>query len=339
RLIARGFSTIDDQYLQDLFVARACVISGYAIFVYELFAAIPDEVEYIWPTRWSTVKVIYILNRYGNLVFLTVGMLQNMGQWRDDAPSFCYRSTLAISLVQLASFSSVHILVLLRAWATWGRHIKILIVLIVLFIAYATVSGALTIYAVVSIGPHSYPFADVIGTCLTPVPCDPDCEIAFNYHRVIATNSVSRTSPQWVVFLPSMILEFAIFALTMVSLRQYRFDFSTARRSPIARVIARDGIIYFLVSVFNSVINMLLLPWRPHQSNLTAQRPLNMVANSFTLSVVIVAGQRLVLDLRKVSTSDELSTTRVGREVNRAIGALPHTSSRARSPSPLVFAD
>lgn len=64
----------------------ACVISGYAIFIYELFEVFPDEVEYIWPTRWSTVKILYLLNRYGNFIFLTVGMLQNMGQWRSDAP-------------------------------------------------------------------------------------------------------------------------------------------------------------------------------------------------------------------------------------------------------------
>ena len=52
---------------------------------------------------------------------------------------------------------------------------------------------------------------------------------------------------------------------------------------------------------------------------------------------MIAAGQRLVLDLRKVSSEDTLSTTRIGREVERAIEALPHT--RSREPSPIVFAD
>ena len=48
-----------------------------------------------------------------------------------------------------------------------------------------------------------------------------------------------------------------------------------------------------------------------------------------------VAAQRLVLDLRKDTDFDELSTTRVGREVERAIEALP----RSRSPSPIVFVE
>lgn len=51
---------------------------------------------------------------------------------------------------------------------------------------------------------------------------------------------------------------------------------------------------------------------------------------------MIVAGQRLVLDLRMVTDEhDGLSTTRVGREVERAIEAL----ARPRSPSPIVFVD
>ena len=56
---------------------------------------------------------------------------------------------------------------------------------------------------------------------------------------------------------------------------------------------------------------------------------------------MIVAGQRLVLDLRKVSADDALSTTRVGREVDRAIEALRAdlSHSPSRSPSPILFAD
>lgn len=57
--------------------------------------------------------------------------------------------------------------------------------------------------------------------------------------------------------------------------------------------------------------------------------------SSFTLCLMNVAAQRLVLDLRKDTDFDGLSTTRVGREVERAIEALP----RSRSPSPIVFVE
>lgn len=80
----------------------------------------------------------------------------------------------------------------------------------------------------------------------------------------------------------SPILECAIFILTMFSLRQYHFDYSIERHNPIVRIIARDGacvgvavrvgadgsnallvhayagIIYFAVSIMNSLYNILV---------------------------------------------------------------------------------
>ena len=47
-----------------------------------------------------------------------------------------------------------------------------------------------------------------------------------------------------------------------------------------------------------------------------------MLSNSLTNSLLIIAGQRLVLDLRRVSGRDAITSTRVGREVDRALAAL-----------------
>ncbi|KAI0737710.1 hypothetical protein C8Q80DRAFT_299398 [Daedaleopsis nitida] len=303
-----GQSQLDERYFRDLFIARAFVISGYTILVYEIFAILPEEVHFIWPTRWSTIKIIYFIVRYGNLIFLTFGMLQNMGKWWSDTHLFCYQSTMAISLIQLASFGLLHVLLLLRAWATWGRHIRVLIILVVLFIVYAVATCSMGGFAIAAAGPDDYTFSNVTKTCLTPV---------------------SPTA--WIVWLPSLLLECAVFVLTMYSLRQYHFDYSVERHNPIVRVIARDGMIYFAVAVFNSLFNIFVWVF-------LGVGPLNMLATTWTLCVMLCANIRLVLDLRQVSTSDDLSTTRVAREVSRAIRALPLTNTRhhSRSPIPLV---
>ena len=78
-----------------------------------------------------------------------------------------------------------------------------------------------------------------------------------------------------------------------------------------------------------------------------------MLANTLTNALIIIAGQRLILDLRAVSGGrGPLTTTRVGREVDRAFADLHlfPTSSRSgdgnvdiggalRTPSPIRFAD
>ncbi|KAI0737711.1 hypothetical protein C8Q80DRAFT_1294255 [Daedaleopsis nitida] len=320
--------SLDEEYFRDLFIARAFVISGYTILVYETIAILPEEVRFIWPTRWSTIKIIYLIVRYGNLIFLTLGVLQNMGKWWSDARLFCYQSTLAITLIQLASFSLLHVLLLLRAWATWGRHIRILIILVALFVLYAAATCAIGAWAVVSAGPDDYPFSEVTKTCLTPV--SRECYLHLPLVDLRGADAVTHAC-QWIVWLPSLLLECAVFILTMFSLRKYHFDYSVERHNPIVRVIARDGIIYFSVSVFNGLFNIFVWAF-------LGAGPLNMLASTFTLCVLISANIRLVLDLRQVSTSDDLSTTRVAREVSRAIRARPLTNTRhhSRGPSPLT---
>lgn len=306
RVAARDLYILDDQYYHDLFVVRALALAGYVILLYDCVLTFPDEIKYIWPTRWSTVKVIYLLNRYGNLAFLGLADIQLMGMWWNDGPDFCYRAVLILSFAQLVSFALVHVLVLLRAWATWGRRKRMLTILGTLFIVYASVSIAMLTYGNVDAGPASYPLAYVTKVCIGVLP-----------------------PLSWLLWVPSLALECATFTLTMVSIRQFHVYSNWREHSPIVRVICRDGVIYFLVTLFSNSFNILI--WARY-----ADRPLNLLSTSFTLSLLIVAAQRLVLDLRKVTDEhDEVSTTRVGREVERAVQALP----RSRSASPIVFVD
>ncbi|KAI9064914.1 hypothetical protein FKP32DRAFT_1675297 [Trametes sanguinea] len=323
-IIARDLFNLDAQYFQDLFVTRSLSVAGYVILVYECLATLPDEVQYIWPTRWSTVKIIYILNRYGNLLQIALANAQLIGVWWDQSPSFCFRVTLVLSFFQFASFASIHVLVLLRAWATWGRRKKMLSLLVALFVAYASVSIMMLTYGIVKAGYNGYPYSSVTRTCIGVLPGD-----------------------AWVLWVPSLVLECAIFVLTMVSVRQYQVHRRFKEQPALVQVLCRDAIAYFFVTLFSSLFN--ILTWTRD-----ANRPLNMLSNTyviailparygtwyngpyrFTLCLMIVAGQRLVLDLRKETDYNSLSTTRLGREIERAIEALP----RSRTPSPIVFVD
>ncbi|KAH9854967.1 hypothetical protein C2E23DRAFT_901880 [Lenzites betulinus] len=305
RVSARDLYTLNDQYLEDLFVVRSISLAGYVIFLYECIVTFPDEVKYIWPTRWSLVKIIYLLNRYGNMIFLALADAQLLGIWWSPSPNFCYRTTLMFTFVQLVSFALIHILVLLRAWATWGRQKKMLTVLGSLFIVFGAVSITMLTYGVIDkrVGDE-YPHTSFTRSCIGVIP-----------------------DHAWVLWVPSLLLECTTFTLTMASIRHYNLHRHFFEQSTVVRVLCRDGIVYFLVTLFSNTFNILV--WARD-----SDRPLYMLSNSFTLCLLIVAGQRLVLDLRKVTDAhDGPSTTRVGREVERAIEALPPS----RSPSPIVF--
>ncbi|KAI0832806.1 hypothetical protein BC628DRAFT_1415050 [Trametes gibbosa] len=324
RVAARDLYTLNDQYIQDLFVVRSVSLAGYVILFYECLVTFPDEVRYIWPTRWSLVKIIYLLNRYGNVILLGLAEAQLMGIWWNPSPYFCFRSTLLFSFVQFVSFALIHVLVLLRAWATWGRQRRMLTILGSLFIVYASVSIAMLIYGVIEAGEGAYPLAAVTRSCIGLFP--PYAWVLWIPRQVRYLCELRTSTYRCVI---SLVLECATFILTMTSIRQFNLHRNFFAQSTIVRVICRDGVAYFLVTLFSNTFNIVV--WAR-----ASDRALNMLSTSFTLCLMIVAGQRLVLDLRKVTGEfDGLSTTRVGREVERAIDALP----RSRSPSPIVFVD
>ncbi|KAG8740863.1 hypothetical protein FRC10_003818 [Ceratobasidium sp. 414] len=47
--------------------------TGYVVLLYDYFLTLPDEVRLIWPTSWSLVKILFLINRYTVPIFLTWG--------------------------------------------------------------------------------------------------------------------------------------------------------------------------------------------------------------------------------------------------------------------------
>lgn len=61
--------------------------SGYGLLVFDYLLTLSDEIAYIWPSRWSLVKIIYLANRYGNLSMLGLMTWHIAGDLYSEAPS------------------------------------------------------------------------------------------------------------------------------------------------------------------------------------------------------------------------------------------------------------
>ncbi|KAH9927078.1 uncharacterized protein BXZ73DRAFT_102674 [Epithele typhae] len=269
-----------------------------------------DDVRYIWPTRMSSAKLIYLYNRYANLGVVALTVAQALGVFRADDPNvgtrqFCFRSQLILTAFQFLSYACVHVLVLLRAWATWGRHPQLLWALGMLFGLYSMICLGILAWGFVVTSERgsvdAYPFAGIVGTCIGSIP-----------------------PLAWLLWVPGLVLECTVFVLTLVSLRHFDRNLVFASDGGrIVWIIARDGALYFTTTIFSSIFNIIL--WTMY-----ADRLLNQLVATFTLTLMIVAGQRLVLDLRHVNRGRSFTTTRLGREVDRALEAAardPRTSS------------
>lgn len=278
-----------DSFMRGLRWTRAVGLSGYTLLVWDFLLTFEDELRYIWPTRWSIVKIIFLANRYGNLIGLGIVNAQQTGLFRSSSRSFCFDYTLISTILFFLSYTSIPILVLLRAWALLRHRRKIAYTLIALFIFNVTVSLSILAYGLVLSGYDAFIMTNIIGTCINFVP-----------------------SWAWVIWLPGIVLESGVFALTVVSLQQY----SQGSISPLIRTLYRDGITFFAASLFSSVFNIAI--WVRYPAD-----PRNLLAIVMCLCVVNVAGQRLVLELRIINArSEELTTGRVGEIIDQQIAAF-----------------
>ncbi|KAG8742328.1 hypothetical protein FRC12_015394 [Ceratobasidium sp. 428] len=66
--------------------SRYLSAAGYVLLLYDYLLTLPDEVRLIWPTSWSLVKVLFLINRYTVPVFLTVNNWAMSG-FSETAPS------------------------------------------------------------------------------------------------------------------------------------------------------------------------------------------------------------------------------------------------------------
>ncbi|OCH94498.1 hypothetical protein OBBRIDRAFT_123301 [Obba rivulosa] len=297
---------LDANSVSDLRLVRAISWAGYALLVFEFFDTLFDEIEFIWPTRVSTVKIIFLANRYGNLAALMLANLQTAGIWQGSGPDFCLSVVTFITVMNYVSFASIHLLLLLRAWAVCERKRRILVILVSLFTVYAVSTLVILIWGFMSIDnvpadpvdPDFDPLVMLQGTCVSPIP---------NY--------------LWSIWLPGLLLETTIFCLTIATLRHHDLRWRFLTNKPIVYTLYRDGTVYFVVAMFSSLFNIFV--WVCYADSVK-----NMLSNTFTLSLINVVGQRLVLDLRKIDDTEEVSTTHIGR----VIEAVP-----SRPLSPMSF--
>jgi len=95
--------------------SRTLSAAGHTLLVYDYFLSLNDEVSsclapwcilletfswfqisYIWNTPWTIVKVIFLINRYGNLIGQTFILLEEADLLTNDSQEVCAASWVGI---------------------------------------------------------------------------------------------------------------------------------------------------------------------------------------------------------------------------------------------------
>ncbi|KAG2364833.1 hypothetical protein BDR07DRAFT_749369 [Suillus spraguei] len=223
------------EFMQDLWVRRILSTTGHTLLVYDYLLTLKDEVYYIWNRPWTVVKVLFLINRYGNLIGQTFIRLEEAGLLSHGSQVFCNRFTLSTSCFMFLSMESIHIIVLVRTWAIWGTQKRMASILIWSYVFYVLVLIGTAAYNATT-NHTQFSQLDVTNICVRAI-----------------------SSHVWLICLGSFFLDTLLFALTMRSLWIYSMRFQTLHHSNLLYILVRDTIIFFIVSMLSNALRMTVL--------------------------------------------------------------------------------
>lgn len=290
------------EFFHYIWVRKTLSTAGHTVLIYDYSLTFHDEVWYIWSAPWTIVKVMFLLNRYANLAGQTVIWLEEAGILAHDSQLFCQRFAMITTYFMILSSESIHILVLIRAWAIWGTSRSVTNILVGSYATYVLILLALASYGANHDSGEEFQHLDLAKICASAIP-----------------------KYMWLCYVGSFILDVVTFVLTARSLRRYSREFQYLYPSDLLRLLVRDAAMFFLFSMFNNAT--IVASWTVYSNT-----PFTFLPKGFSGPLLSVAGQRVVLNLKSLPTRT-YSTRELSCEVDRQLEAFSeahYLSSRGR---------
>ncbi|KAF8836944.1 hypothetical protein BDN67DRAFT_1071689 [Paxillus ammoniavirescens] len=317
--------SVPPEFLQLLSTRRSLMFVGQSLLVYDylltlslevrtslplsrkLFENKHSKVEYVWKAPWTIVKATFLLNRYVNLIGQSFIALEETGILSHGSHKLCASFNLFGSIFTIFSAESIHILVLMRAWAIWGCTHRAATSMIAIYVIYLLAITGMSVYGAESASFVEFQYLHQTGFC---VP-------------------LKIPSHLWLLFLVTLLLDTAMFVMAMCSLRTFVRESRHLYPSPLLRLLLRDAVVFYLVSCPNSGMHRLttiqaslfnslytIVCWTVYSHD-----PRSLLEIGLSFPLLSLVGQRLVLNLRGLQTR-HYRTRDLSREVDRQVAEL-----------------
>ncbi|TFY54310.1 hypothetical protein EVG20_g9757 [Dentipellis fragilis] len=112
-------------------------LSALTLLSYDYLLTLPDELELIWGSSWTVMKVVFLLNRYVPFVDTGIGIYHQLGTNISDATCSAIYSTCGWMIAYGVGISEL--ILIFRTWAIWGKDKRIGYSMGVLFIVAWTI--------------------------------------------------------------------------------------------------------------------------------------------------------------------------------------------------------
>ncbi|OSD07814.1 hypothetical protein PYCCODRAFT_1430008, partial [Trametes coccinea BRFM310] len=246
-------------------------VAARALFIWDYLATLDREIEYVWGQRLSAASILFVVNRYVNLL---ITVLELVEQAPFQTPKSCppvvriLQSLLIFSTFIVAAFAT------LRVYAVWSRNWR----------------PALPVFLLALMTPVANLYMDITGTPI-PAPrpsvgCAIQTNIAPNvYSQIVIAERTTTTAYDALVL---------IFTFIKTS-QARRAAMSLSRRPSLVALILRDGTMYFLLLVVMNIAQIVV----------AAEFPGNNFVAFFISPLTSILISRFLLNLREVAQEPE----------------------------------
>ncbi|TDL21284.1 hypothetical protein BD410DRAFT_312021 [Rickenella mellea] len=277
----QGMATLPHVFLEpfiQLHIIKCTSIAAFSVLLWDYFVLLPDEVSFVWPTRWNLTKCLFVVNRY--LAFVDQPMVIYVLMFADDA-KVCENTFQALGYIITLGIQVAQWILVLRTYAVWGNK------------SDKSFFGLLTVY-ICTLGIaywalHRY-LSGVRSTGV-PVPGMKGCTLLF------------ENRDAWIPIVLHIPVESIFFILLAYKAVQY-FRFGS---SSLMTVIYHDGLLYFACILATSITNLVVVIVAPAELS-PFLIPLQRVLHSVLCSRILLH-IRAVYHTQLVSGKDSIRIT------------------------------
>ncbi|KAF9441183.1 hypothetical protein P691DRAFT_715303 [Macrolepiota fuliginosa MF-IS2] len=233
-------------------------LASLTVLSYDWILDFSSEVILVWKPKWSLITVLYMITRYMAFVDVTVLVYQQLAL--NLTVKQCIIADATFGWMFTAGLSIAELLLSLRTWAVWGQDFKVGV-------------GLLIFYAGVMV-PNFVNMAFFLKsvTFIPSIPEIPGC---------IVTGSSNRLYINWI-----LLMVFDIGVCMLMIIQGYR-SYISGGNSQLAKVVYRDGVLYYVYLVVLSMVNLIVILRLPRQYLALLSSPMRSIHSILTCRVVL----------------------------------------------------
>lgn len=246
------------------------------LLIWDYILNIRDEIQLIWRSRWSWIKLLYIITRYLSLSYVIADFIVDHFKTALSGPH-CKIMFNVLGWCNILAISSAEVILFIRTSAIWGNTMRIKLFLFVLSIG-ATI-----------------PAFCLAGIFLATVEVGPSC-------AVLKAKSIVN-----VELLFMFLYDLLVLVLTAIKAVPYyrnhlrlRCRIGTDADHTIQHIVYRDGLIFYMYLMTLTIINAV------YALKAMDNAPDGMVLQNLQLVLHSVISSNVVLNVRRTAPSDDM---------------------------------